>query len=128
MDQNLAINIVIVVGMVWFIGKRFAGVKGLRSLNADQLQNEIKSNRNHVLIDVRESSEVKQGYIAGAMHIPLSRLKQRLNEIPSDRSIYLYCRSGMRSKQAARVLSKNGFHELAHLQGGIMAWRGQLKK
>ncbi|WP_233516784.1 rhodanese-like domain-containing protein [Paenibacillus curdlanolyticus] len=128
LDQNLAINIVIVVGMVWFIAKRFAGVKGLRGLNADQLQNELKSNRNHVLIDVREPSEVKQGYIAGAINVPLSRLKQRLNEIPSDRSVYLYCRSGMRSKQAARILAKNGYRELAHLQGGIMAWRGQLKK
>ncbi|WP_127530994.1 rhodanese-like domain-containing protein [Paenibacillus kobensis] len=128
MDQNLAINIVIAVAIAWFIATRFSGVKGLRTLKADQLNDELKANRHHVLIDVREPGEVKQGYIAGATNIPLSQFKQRIGEIPLDRSIYLYCRSGMRSKQAARLLYKSGYRKLAHLQGGIMTWRGQLKK
>ncbi|GMK39327.1 hypothetical protein PCCS19_23810 [Paenibacillus sp. CCS19] len=128
MDTNLIINIAIGAGIVWFLASRFKGVKGLRNVNADQMQNELKSNRNHMLIDVREPGEVKQGYIPGAINIPLSRLQQRVSEIPSDRSVYLYCRSGMRSKQAAKILSKRGYQNLAHLQGGIMAWRGQLKK
>jgi rhodanese-related sulfurtransferase len=128
LDQNLAINIIIAVGIAWFIATRFSGVKGLRTLNADQLNDELKANRNYVLIDVREPGEVKQGYIAGATNIPLSQFKQRIGEIPQDRSIYLYCRSGMRSKQAARLLYKSGYRKLAHLQGGIMTWRGQLKK
>lgn len=128
MDQNLMINIAIGAILIWFVASRFKGVKGLRNVNADQLQHELKSERNHVLIDVREPGEVQQGYIAGAVNIPLSRLQQRLSEIPADRNVYLYCRSGMRSKQAARILYRNGYRNLAHLQGGIMAWRGQLKK
>jgi rhodanese-related sulfurtransferase len=128
MDTNLIINFAVAAGVVWFIASRFKGVKGLRSINADQLQNELKSNRNHVLIDVREPGEVKQGYIPGAINIPLSQLQQRAGEIPSDRSVYLYCRSGMRSKQAAKLLAKRGYQNLAHMQGGIMAWRGQLTK
>jgi rhodanese-related sulfurtransferase len=51
-----------------------------------------------------------------------------LSEIPKDKSVYLYCRSGMRSKQAARILQKNGFHEIAHLQGGMMSWKGKITK
>jgi rhodanese-related sulfurtransferase len=47
-----------------------------------------------------EPSEVKQGKISGAVNIPLSQLATRLHEIPPDNAIFLYCRSGMRSKQA----------------------------
>lgn len=128
MDQNVMINIAVIALVAWFVASRFKGVKGLRNVNADQLRNELESDRNRVLIDVREPGEVKQGYIAGAVNIPLSRLQQRLNEIPANSNVYLYCRSGMRSKQAARILYRNGYRNLAHLQGGIMAWKGPLKK
>ncbi|NHN33757.1 rhodanese-like domain-containing protein [Paenibacillus agricola] len=128
MDFKLIFNIIVVVFLIWFVYSRFAGVKGLKHLVPDQFQDELKGNHNKVLIDVREPGEVKQGYIPGALNIPLSQIKNRVGEIPKDKSVYLYCRSGMRSKQAARILSKNGFQELAHLQGGIMSWKGKLTK
>ncbi|CAN7754556.1 MULTISPECIES: rhodanese-like domain-containing protein [unclassified Paenibacillus] len=128
MSTNAIINIVIGILLVWFVYTRLAGIKGLRNLTSVQFQDELKLNLNRVLIDVREPSEVKQGYIAGAKNIPLSQMKQRLGEIPIDKSVFLYCRSGMRSKQGARILHKHGFRDLAHLQGGIMSWRGKLTK
>jgi rhodanese-related sulfurtransferase len=128
MDVNLVIRIVVIALLAWFIYSRFAGVKGLKNLRTEQFGEELKTSPNKVLIDVREPSEVKRGYIAGAVNIPLSQLNQRIGEIPTGKSIYLYCQSGMRSKQAARVLQKNGFRELAHLQGGITAWNGNLSK
>ncbi|ULO10482.1 rhodanese-like domain-containing protein [Paenibacillus sp. 19GGS1-52] len=81
-----------------------------------------------ILIDVREPGEYKTGYINGAKNIPLSQLSGRLGEIPKDNTIFLYCRSGMRSKNAARVLIKNGFTGLVHLQGGLSGWSGKLKR
>ncbi|MCY9659629.1 rhodanese-like domain-containing protein [Paenibacillus chondroitinus] len=128
MNYNSIINIVMIVLLVWFVYSRFGGVKGLKNLKPDQFQDELKENRNRILIDVREPGELKQGYIPGAINIPLSRIKQRVREIPANKNVYLYCRSGMRSKQAARILQKNGFRELSHLQGGIMSWRGKLTK
>ncbi|MCY9657156.1 rhodanese-like domain-containing protein [Paenibacillus chondroitinus] len=128
MDYNLLINIAAVIFVVWFVYSRFAGVKGLKQLTSAQFQDELKGNSNKILIDVREPGEVKHGYIAGAKNIPLSQLKQRVSEIPADKTVYLYCRSGMRSKQAARILQKKGFRELAHLQGGIMSWKGKIAK
>ena len=128
MDINLIVRVVIIALLAWLIYSRFAGVKGLKNLRTEQFQEELETNRNHVLIDVREPGEVKRGYIAGAVNIPLSQIKRRVGEIPAEKSIYLYCQSGMRSKQAARILQKSGFRELAHLQGGIMAWNGQLSK
>ncbi|MUT68651.1 rhodanese-like domain-containing protein [Paenibacillus sp. NEAU-GSW1] len=122
------INIALIILVIWFFYSRFAGLKGLRNLTADQFQEEMKSNPNKILIDVREPAEWKQGYIAGAKNIPLSQINQRINEIAADKAVYLYCRSGMRSKQAARILQKRGYKELSHLQGGIMAWKGRVSK
>lgn len=126
MDSKLIFNLVALGFIVWFFYSRFAGVKGLRNLSSEQFQEALATdNHKHVLIDVREPGEVKQGYIPGAVNIPLSTMGKRLAEIPKDRPVYLYCRSGMRSKQAARLLTKHGFNELSHLKGGIMSWRGK---
>ncbi|WNR45092.1 rhodanese-like domain-containing protein [Paenibacillus roseipurpureus] len=126
MDSKLIFNIVALGFIVWFFYSRFAGVKGLRDLSSEQLQEALASDNHKIaLIDVREPGEVKQGYIPGAVNIPLSSLGKRVAEIPRDRQIYLYCRSGMRSKQAARILRKHGFSELSHLKGGIMSWKGK---
>ncbi|MGO4498636.1 rhodanese-like domain-containing protein [Paenibacillus sp. 2RAB27] len=126
MDSNMIFNLVALGFIIWFFYSRFAGVKGLRNLSSEQFQEAMAADKDKsVLIDVREPGEMKQGYIPGAVNIPLSSMGKRLSEIPKDRQIYLYCRSGMRSKQAARMLRKNGFSELSHLKGGIMSWRGK---
>lgn len=126
MNNNTLINIVIIALIAWFIYKMFRPIKGLRTLKADDFQKEL--GKGALLIDVREPYEFQTGGIPGAKNIPLSQLGKRLDDIPKESSIMLYCQSGMRSKNAARILSKNGYTNLAHLQGGIVAWRGRTKK
>ncbi|MCY9657502.1 rhodanese-like domain-containing protein [Paenibacillus chondroitinus] len=128
MDYTSILNLVAIVFLVWFIYSRFASLKGLNNLTPAQFQEVLNGKCDFVLIDVREPGEVKQGYIPGAINIPLSKLKQRVGEIPKNKHVYLYCRSGMRSKQAARILKKNDFNELSHLQGGILSWKGKVIK
>ncbi|REE91510.1 rhodanese-related sulfurtransferase [Paenibacillus taihuensis] len=128
MDFKWMLEILIIAALIWFVYKRFAGVKDLKNLMPDQFQNELKSNQKKILIDVREPMELQQGYIPGAINIPLSQMKKRLSEIPKDRKIFLYCRSGMRSMQAARILRKDGYRDLAHLHGGIVSWKRKLAK
>lgn len=128
MDSSTIMNVLIIALIAWFIYTRFAPTKGLKNLSTKAFENELMTNKNKVIIDVREPQEYKTGYIPNAMNIPLSQLKSRIGEIPKDKNIYLYCRSGMRSKQAARVLSKHGYSQMAQLQGGIMAWRGKIHK
>ncbi|HSH85588.1 MAG TPA: rhodanese-like domain-containing protein [Guyparkeria sp.] len=79
------------------------------------------------LIDVREDNEWKAGHIKGARHIPLGRLKDRLGELRSENpdEIVLYCRSGSRTVAAANILVKEGFENVSHLGGGLIAWEGQ---
>lgn len=60
------------------------------------------------IFDVREKYEFNQGHIVGAKNIPLSELRQRVEEFPRDRPVFLHCRSGQRSYNAARVLKHHG--------------------
>lgn len=117
----------LVVFVLWMLYRMFAPVRGLRELTPQQFGAELKEGKNK-LVDVRETHEFKQGHIAGAVNIPLSQLSGRLNEIQGDQPVYLYCKSGMRSKQAAKQLSQSGHSQIAHLRGGIMSWSGPIKK
>ncbi len=71
------------------------------------------------LLDTRTPYEVMQGKIDGFVNIPLDSLRQRINEIPKDRPIYVHCHSGLRSYLACRILTGNGY-DCYNLAGG---WR-----
>ena len=73
------------------------------------------------LIDVRADHEWEAGRIAGAAHIELGSLSQRIGEIDRDRPVILYCRADNRSDMAAAALAADGF-EASALAGGIEAW------
>ncbi|KIL37379.1 sulfurtransferase [Cohnella kolymensis] len=128
MSINTLINIAFVVIITWFLYSRFRPIKGLKNLKPYEFQSEFQTGKNVFLVDVREPSEFQGGYIPGARNIPLSQLNGRISEIPKDKRLMLYCRSGMKSKTAARLLLKSGFKNLAHLQGGIGAWQGNISK
>lgn len=75
-----------------------------------------------VLLDVREPSEWSEGHIAGAIHIPLGEIRARLNELPRDKEIIAYCRSGLRSYYACRILTQNGFRA-TNVSGAYLTWQ-----
>ncbi len=79
------------------------------------------------LIDVREPNEFNNGHILGARNIPLSQMKMRMQELRSDKPVYLYCQGGTRSGRAAQFLYKRGFRNLSHLKGGFKKWTGKIK-
>lgn len=76
----------------------------------------------HVLVDVRTESEFASGYIEGAINIPVQELAQRLDELPADATIIVYCRSGNRSTQASNILSDAGYTSIYDM-GGIVQWQ-----
>ncbi|QHT63665.1 rhodanese-like domain-containing protein [Paenibacillus lycopersici] len=126
--MNTAIDVLFVLIIIWFGYSRFGPARGLRTLKAADFRRAAEDTAASLLIDVREPAEYRSGRIAGALNVPLSQLGRRMNELPQDRDILLYCRSGMRSKQAARMLRKRGFTRLSQLQGGIGAWSEPLDK
>jgi NADPH-dependent 2,4-dienoyl-CoA reductase/sulfur reductase-like enzyme/rhodanese-related sulfurtransferase len=75
-----------------------------------------------VVLDVRETEEWAGGHVEGALHIPLSELRRRTNELPRDREIWVYCAAGQRSYYAHRYLTLNGFR-VRNLPGGYKTYR-----
>lgn len=82
------------------------------------------SEQPHLLLDVRTPQEFASGHIPGAVNISLQTLESRLSELPTDRPIVLYCRSGNRSATASQLLLRRGFSQLYDL-GGIITWQAQ---
>ncbi|GIP50632.1 rhodanese-like domain-containing protein [Paenibacillus sp. J53TS2] len=123
--MNYLFYAILFLFVLWMLYRQFAPVKGLRTLSAEQFQSESKGKK---VIDVREIHEYNRGHIKGAINIPLSQLQQRMGEITKDQAVYVYCQSGMRSKQAAKLLGRHGIKEVADLRGGIMSWSGPTQK
>ena len=70
-----------------------------------------------LIIDVRTDNEWNNGYIENAKHIPVSELKQRLNEIQAfkDQPVFTYCAAGKRAERAKNLLIENGFTNVTNL-------------
>ena len=103
----------------------YAGYVGSNLLNGDFKQVNVDQVRalvenNSIIIDVREISEFERGHIKGAINIPLSELRERTDEIPKDRPVYLHCRTGQRSYNATLALQNLGFHNIVNITGSFL--------
>jgi NADPH-dependent 2,4-dienoyl-CoA reductase/sulfur reductase-like enzyme/rhodanese-related sulfurtransferase len=77
---------------------------------------------NHAfIIDVREKNEYAMGHLINSVNIPLSEIRNRLDEIPKDRPVYLHCRSGQRSYNALMALQNLGYHNVINIAGSYLA-------
>jgi rhodanese-related sulfurtransferase len=128
MPSNLILWILLVGVVVFFLYIRFGSIRGMQNMNAQQFQDAIQQTTKSLVIDVRETGEFKSGHIAGAINYPLSQLNDTVMNIPADKQLFIYCQSGMRSRQAGRILSKKGYTNLVNLQGGFMSWKGKTAK
>lgn len=75
-----------------------------------------------MLLDVRTSSEFKQGTISGAVNIPVDSLRERLDEIPKDKDVFLFCQIGLRGYIATRILQQKGYSKVKNLSGGFKTY------
>jgi rhodanese-related sulfurtransferase len=75
-----------------------------------------------LLIDVRSPEEFAEGKIDNAINIPIDELRNRLNEIPVDSQIYIYCEAGLRGYLAQQILRQNGYKYVRNLSGGYRLW------
>lgn len=83
-----------------------------------------------VLLDVRTQEEWDSGYVAGAVNIDFfnPEFPNKLEELDKSKNYFVYCRSGNRSGQACQLMASKGFTgELINLQGGMLAWTGDLE-
>ncbi len=93
-----------------------------KEVTPSTLKDWLDNRRDVVILDVREPFEEQICKIYGSRLIPLIDLPRRVNELDTAEDIVVYCRSGLRSAQAVRLLSTMGFTKARNLKGGILAW------
>ena len=90
----------------------------MTSITFQELQQKIKDSEPLVLIDVREQWERDTDNIGG-IHIPMGELMERIDEIPKDVPVIIYCQKGIRSQIAIERLEEKGYKNLINLIQGI---------
>lgn len=88
----------------------------------------MESDDNFILLDVRRLDEFENGHIPGAVNLPNEEIgKEEISSLPDkSQHIYVYCRSGNRSKQASKKLAKLGYENIFEF-GGIIYYDGELE-
>ncbi len=82
---------------------------------------------NSYLIDVRQKEIFEISTIEGAVNIPIAQLRNRINEVPRDKKVILFCNTGYTSYNASRILIQNGFNNVYSLCGGISLYKELVK-
>ncbi|HPK03101.1 MAG TPA: TOMM precursor leader peptide-binding protein [Candidatus Sumerlaeota bacterium] len=95
---------------------------GFSEISPAELHDRMQTADALFLIDVREPFERDICRIDGAHPIPLGQFAHRLDEIPREAEVVIYCKSGGRSAMAAALLARAGYPRVANLTGGILAW------
>lgn len=103
----------------------YAALVGLNLLEGRYRQAPVSQVRklveeNAYIIDVREPGEYGRGHLVNAVNIPLSQFRERMNEIPKDRDVYLHCRSSQRSYNAVMALIHRGYENVFNISGSFL--------
>lgn len=99
-----------------------------KTISAEELQQKIALNEKVNLIDVREPHENAEFNIGGTL-LPLGKIQtMQIDDIEDLRGeeVIIYCRSGVRSSQAAMMLEQFGFTNVFNLTGGMIAWKEKI--
>ena len=91
------------------------------SVEADNLARMLDGDPRPFLLDVREPMEWHTMNLAhmGAVLVPMREVSDRMDEIPRDRPVVVYCHSGARSLEVAKLLAAEGYQDVRNLEGGI---------
>lgn len=94
-----------------------------RTVTVQQLCFLLDEGEETSILDVRSEEELeKTGRIPLAQHIHLTQLPEHLDEVPQDRTVYIFCGSGLRSTLAASLLQRAGWTDLVVVLGGLAGW------
>ena len=94
----------------------------IAEISPKELKIMLNGKEDFFLIDVRDPEEYEEGHIEKSILIPLHTLAERIKGIKKDKVLITYCRTGVRSKNAAEMLKEMGYIKVSHLEGGYEAW------
>lgn len=97
---------------------------GSKFLNAIEFQ-EKTTDANAQVVDIRNSEDYSQGHIPNAVNIDYNSkfFLESFSDLNKDLPLYIYCKTGVRTAEAAPLLESAGFGEVYYLKGGINAWK-----
>lgn len=100
------------------------GVESIKYIDIPVSEAKIKvDSGEYFILDVRTREEYDAGHIANAILIPQTDISDRLDEIPKDMPILVYCKTARRSAIASQELIDNGYKEVYNIEGGIVKWQ-----
>ncbi len=99
----------------------FKGYRNNENISIEEIKQIMKTNEEAILLDVRSPQEYNEGHLNRAINIPLYELEKccdcKLRD--KEKTIIVYCKSGIRSKKAIKILKKDGFKNLYNLENGL---------
>ncbi|MDP4146735.1 MAG: rhodanese-like domain-containing protein [Bacillota bacterium] len=115
----------------FFVYKKFAfvGNKNVKNISAEKAHELMKENKDILILDVRTPGEFKSGHIPGAKSVPVSNFASSIAKFEKykDKPVIVHCASGGRSPSAVKVLLKNDFSKIYHMNHGLNGWKYGLK-
>lgn len=94
-------------------------------ISVSELSEILEQDPSTPLIDVREQDEFDEVNLSGTL-IPMSEFEARWSEIPKEGPVYIYCRTGRRSRSAIEYLKSKGYSNCLNVTGGIVAWMNEV--
>ena len=101
----------------------------MSDLSQEEWAEQLAADDHAVILDVRTTEEMEDGYIPNAMQIDIYLGQGFLDEIgklDKSKNYYVYCRSGNRSRQACALMNNIGIENAYNLEGGIIEWEGEI--
>ena len=126
--MNKLILVIILLALVtisWACRKTNVSNDTFKSVGVDEFEQLIADTASVIVLDVRTLAEYQEGHIKGALLIDVktdSFMAAAREQLPKDKTVAVYCRSGRRSATAAEMLAAEGY-QMVNLNGGIIAWR-----
>ena len=101
--------------------------KGADVLSPKEFSEQLKKDPSIVLIDVRTSDEMKDGYLEGAINLDFNNqgFQKSIDSLDHSRKYFVYCAAGIRSGKAMKMMKSAGFKDVVSLDGGINGWKAQ---
>lgn len=102
----------------------------VRNVTAAEVEQRIRQ-KDVVVLDVRTADEYNEGHLPGAQLqdvLQSTQFRNAVKQLPRNKTYVVYCHSGRRSLEAARIMEELGFRSVLNMTGGILAWKGTLTK
>lgn len=99
-----------------------------QTITSEEAWNMMQTRTDLIILDVRSEAEYKESHIANSVNIPVNEIGDRFKEEITDditKTILIYCRSGVRAKQASELLTELGYQNIINF-GGITNWEHEL--